>query len=112
MDLITINGKNNFIYDNADIINVVRENLGDELADIIEKKIVAFDFEKAYAEQKAMTDAGAWEAEVENITHCLNDISDNISEFQESIEDKKRVTRNEFEGNLNDILRTIKQYGY
>ena len=82
------------------------------IMDIIEKKMEVVDFEKIYAEQKAMTDAGAWEAEVENITRCLNDISNNISEFQESIEDKKRVTRNEFEGNLNDILRTIKEYGY
>lgn len=104
---IRVNGNLKYISNNNDIVDLVRDNCGDNLAEIIDEKIRLTEQNIAWAEQKRIGDFEAYEQANEDLTRCLQDISDVVESMQEYLQDTKKLDRDKMFLWLRDIEREI-----
>lgn len=107
MQIISVNGQAELIYNNRDLSEVARKNCGDDFANIIEQLADQSDYNTILAQEKAMTDEESYLASLESTTSCLRDILDTIENFQEDMENTKRLQRGKVETLLESIARMI-----
>jgi len=107
VQIISVNGQSELIYSNSDLAEVARKNCGDDFARVIESLANESDYNTKLAEQKAMTDEESYCASLESMTSCLQDILDIVEDFQEDMENTKRLQRGKVETLLDRVARMI-----
>lgn len=81
------------ISSNEDIVCVVRELCGDDLAHMIDTRLVDFDAEKLYAQALANTDAEAYLTSLERFGEVLFETAEVLEEISKYLEKVKRIDR-------------------
>lgn len=77
-----------------DVIDVVRDEVGDEVADYLEEVIVDVDLEREMEERKFNSDFDAMEGECEQWHNFVDDLSEEIEQIREKIENNKLTKAN------------------
>ena len=82
MQVIEVNGKNLIVGSNNDIIDIIRERCGDELADLVSEKLSRGDLNEVYAKEALNTDLRAYESEAEESLDAFNTIYDELTSIK------------------------------
>ena len=107
---VTVNGKNHYIRSTDQAIDLIRDNMGYDVAELIYSLSLETEPAKEYAKLKIDTDIDACESELEYNASAFRDMSDIISEFENKIEDRKMISVKDVDvmlKNLNNILKNM-----
>ena len=107
MGVISINGRNECILNDNDIIYHIEQNCGYELAEMLKNRLVVDDYETKLAREKSMTDEESYCAQLESMECCLRDILDEAEKQQEYLEDAKKINRTEIYQSMDRIIKMI-----
>ena len=88
MQVIEVNGKNLIVGSNNDIIDIIRERCGDELADLVSEKLSRGDLNEVYAKEAINTNLHAYESELENDMDIFNLLQDQVNTLKEYVSGK------------------------
>ena len=88
MQVIEVNGKNLIVGSNNDIIDIIRERCGDELADLVSEKLSRGDLNEVYAKEAINTNLHAYESELENDIDTFNLLQDQVNTLKEYVSGK------------------------
>ena len=102
---IEVNGKCEYIFDMSKLIDVIRDNMGYDTANLIEKEAEDSNMLKYYEKMRFESDMESYEGTLENNTRAFQDISELISNFEDKIEDRKMIAVKD----VNKLLEQINE---
>ena len=105
MQVIEVNRKNLIVGSNNDIIDIIRERCGDELADLVSKKLSRGDSDEVYAKEALQTDLRSYESEIENDIDTFNLLQDQVNVLKEYVSGKYK--NKELRGFIETISNTV-----
>lgn len=105
--MISINGRNECILNDNDIIYHIEQNCGYELAAMLKNRLVVDDYETKLAREKSMTDEESYCAQLESMGCCLRDILEEAEKQQEYLENEKKINRTKIYQSMDRIIKMI-----
>lgn len=106
---IEVNGKREYIFNMSKLIDVIRDNMGYDTANLIEKEAEDSDMLKYYEKMKFDSDMESFEASLEDNARAFQDISELISDFEDKIENRKMIAVKDVNKLLEQINKTINE---
>lgn len=106
---IEVNGKREYIFNMSKLIDVIRDNMGYDAANLIEKEVKDSDMLKYYEKLRFDSDMESYEGTLENNATAFQDISELIGDFEDKIEDRKMIAVKDVNKLLEQINKTINE---
>jgi hypothetical protein len=107
MSMIQLNdGTQAFILNSRDLVDIAYNKLGSEYSDQIESVIQLSTEAEIYAEKRYNSDMISYEGTIESYRNTILEVMEIAEKLEESIEDSKRLNREEI---LKDIRLIVKK---
>ena len=98
------------IMSDYDVIDIIRQNVTDDIADFVDKRLHELNEESEYEQLKFNSDFESLEATVDELSSAINDIwliADNLSN---NVRDSKRLDRQEILNKLESIIEIARKF--
>lgn len=110
MDNVVINGKVETVASDRDIVDIIRDNCGDDFADYVNARLNGYRHEYTQEEIEnvlSQTDYYSYEASLDDWTCVGNDITEECEKQIEYIENAKRINKDDLWSSFKYIMDRI-----
>lgn len=107
MNVILKNGSVVTVSSDKEIIEIVEEYCGHEVAEIVRGKIDINDFSAMYAQKRAESDADAYLEDIRSREYCLEEVEASARILLEYLKESKRIKRETCIQKVQEIIKQI-----
>lgn len=107
MNVILKNGSVVTVSSDKEIIEIVEEYCGHEVAEIVREKIDINDFSAMYAQKRAESDANAYLEDIRSREYCLEEVKASAQTLLDHLTESKRINRETCMQKVRQIIEQI-----
>lgn len=95
------------IDSNKDIIEVITEFCGEDLADLVSIKLEYVDREEIYAKERVHSESESYLANLEEKVEFIREVMEQLEELSKYLENTKRINRDTIYQKINSVITMI-----
>lgn len=107
MNVILKNGSVVTVSSDKEIIEIVEEYCGHEVAEIVREKIDINDFSAMYAQKRAESDTDAYLEDIRSREFCLEEVKASAQTLLDHLTESKRINRETCIQKVQEIIKKI-----
>lgn len=104
---IDINGKNHYVTSTEHAIELIRDTMGHDMADLISTLSLEVEEQTTYEKLKFQSDMESYEGSLEEHQNTFNDIMEVMDKYTSNIEDRKMISVNFVKGLIKEIKKIL-----
>lgn len=107
MNVILKNGSVVTVSSDKEIIEIIEEFCGHEVAEIVREKIDINDFSAMYAQKRAESDTDAYLEDIRSREFCLEEVKASAQTLLDHLTESKRINRETCIQKVQEIIKKI-----